>query len=157
MRKGQKTDGDRELNGCIVGVESQSCCCAPQWPALPSSSIIAFLGTHIAVTSGSIAQLNVFSFPLLKGLCRAKPSWAGVTHNQTHTATRPLAPLQLPDLIQHWSQGTDTAHAGCGSRNDGWAEKQRQTEGEKGRKGQTWIWADSVYILSAVMTGQSVI
>lgn len=80
--KRPKRDSDRKLKRGIVGVESQSSCCAPQWPALPSASIIAFLGTHIAVTSGSIAQLNVFSFPLLKGPCRAKPSWAGVTHNQ---------------------------------------------------------------------------
>lgn len=133
--KKTKRDGDRKLNGCIVGVEAQSSCCAPQWPALPSSSIIAFLGTHITVTSGSIAQLNVFSLPLLKGLCRAKPSWAWVTHNQ---------PTLPPDHWHHYSSvvtfnnrlreltlltlNRDRGNDGCEQRNkDRWRERK---EGE---------------------------
>lgn len=81
-KKWPKRHSDRKLSGRIVGVVSPSSCYAPQWPAFSSTSIIAFLGTHIAVTRRSIAQLNVFSFPLLRGLCRAKQSWAGLTHNQ---------------------------------------------------------------------------
>lgn len=102
----QKADRAEREN--YMSAVSQSCR-APQWPALPTTSVIAFLGTnthmythahihtvqtHIVVTSGSIAQLNVFSLSLLRGLCRASLCWADL---------RPVAPSQLPGHIQHCS------------------------------------------------------
>lgn len=81
-----KRDDDREPSGSTAGVRP------PQRPALPSTSIITFLGTHThthtVVTGGSNAELNVFSSPFCLGLSQGELGQPGQTRPKTAHSER---------------------------------------------------------------------
>lgn len=125
------------------------CTCVTEQPCSPVTSspfhfyncISGLAHTHAVATGGSIAQLNVFSFPFLRRLCKVEPGRAGTTPTNP-TLGQPTLP---PD---HWHLYSSLVTFDTGLRelklltldrkrgSDGWAEEQRrrQTEGREGKE-----------------------
>lgn len=118
----------------------------PQWPALPSSSIIAFLGAHTGAHHVD-QRVNcpakcVFLPPRQEGLVgpsQAQPGWPQASQRCHWTAgsiTAPVAAftaesLSLTVLALHMS-----------TVNDGWAGKQSWRQ--RGEDKQCWLlWLDA--------------
>lgn len=83
--------------------------------------------THEALTSGSIAQLNVFSFLSHGGLCGVQPKPSRADPRPACAAAKPQVPLPLAGHIRRRTQRANGAHIGQ-QRGEWWMSRETEEE-----------------------------